>query len=204
MPKSFYEELHSSRNLAASAPTKDGDNKLPLPGSGLDETHAKALGLPSLGLAGFEQEAPYHSQGRIQDALHGIKHAFVKDETLNEEVQHYFETKMTMDERTKFVGENQAQATYDRFLGTLPLMAMRGIPPRPEAPMHDEIARRAVMLEENLSQEVKSHMSQTDLKRLDNQMKKYPEARGNAVKDYFERLAEVTDCFIKNGYILHQ
>lgn len=179
----------------------------------------KGLGLPHLDVTGFEQEAPYHSQGTIKDLMHAAKHMLVKDDTLDDKVRSHVESKMSPEEQKKFNAENKAMDEYhSKMLGWM-VSTMIPPPPMPEkpvTPMHQEIEKRAQDMEKQITSDVKSRMSPTDLKRLDDQIKdyqrKYDEATkivepditgyfhnrelpkpGNAIKDYFDRVAEATE-----------
>jgi hypothetical protein len=189
--------------------------------SGLGEQAWKSLGLPTVDVTGFEQEAPYHSQGTVKDIMHDIKHAFVKDETLDERIRHHVESKMTPEEHKKFDDENKALADHERKVVAWGMSSMIPPPPypvMPDTPMHKEIGRRAEQLEKQITDQVKSQMSPTDLIRLDVQMKDYTRRfqdattihnplgtgegfkpmpkPGNAIKDYYDRIAEATDQYI--------
>lgn len=194
--------------------------------SGTEETNRKALGLPSLDLTGFEQEAPYRSQGTLRDIFHDIKHVFVKDETLNAKLRRHVEGKLAPEERKTFDQENKALAEHERKVISWASTLMVPPPPypaMPDTPMHREISRRVEKLSEQISEQVRGEMSQTDIRRLDNQLKdyqhKYREATtirnpmgtgegfklfnmptpGNAIKDYFDRVAEATDRYLQKA-----
>jgi hypothetical protein len=203
---------------------KAGEGFLSVFKSGADDAHRKALGLPSLDLTGFEQEAPYRSQGTIKDIWHDIKHTFVKDETLSDRIRRHVESKMTPEEQKKFDDENKALAEHERKVISWAMTMMVPPPPypqMPDTPMHKEINRRAERLENQISEEVRGQMSQTDLRRLDSQMKEYQQKNqdatrirnlvgtgegfrplptpGNAIKDYFDRVSEATERYLERA-----
>ncbi|MBX9686460.1 MAG: hypothetical protein K2X27_07130 [Candidatus Obscuribacterales bacterium] len=91
----------------------------------------KALGLPQMDLTGFEQEAPYHSEGTISNFLHGLKHLVSKDETLGERLHKFVENKMSDEERKKFDGENKALEDYRHKVIGWSVTAMVPPPPFP-------------------------------------------------------------------------
>ncbi len=183
----------------------------------------QSLFLPQLDLSGFGQEAPYHSRGGLKDVWHDIKHVFAKDETLDEKLRHHVESKMSEPEHKVFESENKAMEDYRRNVIAWSLSTVLPPPPypkRPDTPMHEEICRRAEMLEQNITREVRNSMSPTDLIRLDKQMSDYkqrvkesrsirsPYGTGEAFKmqpkpgftiqDYFQRVAEATEKYLQN------
>ncbi|MBX9685368.1 MAG: hypothetical protein K2X27_01625, partial [Candidatus Obscuribacterales bacterium] len=92
-------------------------------------------------------------------------------------------------------------------------------PRKPETPMHDELDRRTANLEKKLVEQVKSSMSVSDQRRLEKQMSEYQKAfkeassignpwgtgegfkplpkPGNAIRDYYDRVAEATEAYMK-------
>lgn len=211
-------DFANQAGIGASKAALGTVDKSSCPGQGDEGPLLKALGLPHVDLTGFEQEAPYHSQGGAKDMWHEIKHAFVKDDTLDDKVRNHVESKMTPDEHKKFDDEKKALADYERqwqIAATSTMIPPPPIPKMPETPMHKEIDKRVQTMEKEIGDEVKSQMSPTDLKRLDGQMKdyqnKFEESRrirnpygtgeghdplptpGNAIKDYYDRVAEATE-----------
>lgn len=153
-----------------------------------------------------------------------MKHAFVKDESLDEKLKHHVEGKMTADERKKFDAETKSLDDYrTRELawaaGTM--LPPPPYPKRPETPMHQEIERRVQELEKKLTSEVRNSMSPTDLIRLDKQMSSYQQQvkeattiknpfgtgeafrpmpkPGTTIQDYYSRVAEFSEKYLKGN-----
>lgn len=203
--------------------TLSSEDAFPLQGK-RDASNDKALigfGLPAVDLSGFEREAPHQSEGALKDLWHGLKHVFVKDETWEDKIRRVEEDKMTNTERRQYERENEAMERYNdevRRWGTLETLNPPPFPKHPICPMHQEIDRRVQAAEDEISAQVCSEMSPFERVRLDRQLNQYEEATndryrvrnplgtgegfaplpepGNAVKDYYDRIAEATEGYL--------
>ncbi len=178
---------------------------------------------PQIDLSGFEQESTYKSKDTVSDLLHGIKHLFVKDESLGEKLKEKVEAEMSPDEKKQFEKEEKALSQYQkRLLAWETQMTINPgpMPLPPDTPMHEEIDRRVEALEKDITETVRKQMSPEDQIRLDKQFKQYKsqsdQARkiqnplgtgefftkhiepGNAIKDYFDRIKEETERRLKS------
>jgi len=168
------------------------------------------LGFATIDLTGFEQEAPHQSQGGLDDLWHGIKHMAISDETLNDKLRTFTESKMNQSEHSKFDDETKATEKYesDQKAWSISEVYPAPAPPdKPDTPMHDEITKRITDLEKQITEQVKVDMSSADLKRLDQQFQDAEQAYdksitpgqplvrpplGNAIKDFYDRISEAT------------
>lgn len=223
---------HESQNVGARL-LEEANNfsKAAFTGAGMGFAGAKMgemlgkdlkLALPQVDFSGFNQEAPYHSEGSLSDLWHGVKHAFVKDESLDDKIRNHVKEKMTADEKKQFEAEDKALAAYKA--AEIGWMASTMLPPppypkRPDTPMHTELEKRVKDTEKQLTTEVRNGMSPTDLIRLDKQMSSYQQQvkeatfiknpfgtgepfrpmpkPGTTILDYYSRVAEQTDKFLK-------
>ncbi len=181
------------------------------------------LSLPQVDFSGFKQEAPYHSEGSLSGLWHSVKHAFVKDESLDDKIRNHVKDKMTADEKKSFEAEDKALAAYKA--AELAWMASTMLPPppypkRPDTPMHTELDQRVKDTEKKLTTEVRNSMSPTDLIRLDKQLSSFEQQvkeatliknpfgtgepfrpmpkPGTTILDYYSRVAEQTEKFLKS------
>ena len=174
-------------------------------------------GFPAVDLTGFDQEAEYKSTGLVDSVLHGIKHIFVKDETVGEKVRKDVEKKMTPEERKQFDIENEALEKHRTELRNWGLQMTLEPGPRPQppaTPMHDLIQKRAAQSEREIEKAARARMSAAEIKELDDELKLYKAQLakssqsqdplgtggmrelpppGKAMRKYFQRIAEETE-----------
>lgn len=176
-------------------------------------------------LTGFEREAPYKSNSVWDSVLHGIKHTFVHDDTVGDKVRKDVESKMTPEERAQFDKETQEMDEFRRKLAQEGRIDMirRGetgevtIGPKvPESPMHDEIARRVQNEEKAIAHKVLAGMSPAEIRELNKEfadmttkitpqdlrpeidMLRLPVKPGPAIEEYYRRINEATDEYMKS------
>lgn len=181
------------------------------------------LGFPHVDLTGFEQEAPHQNEGFFKDIWHGIKHMFVKDESVGDKLRRDVENQMSPGERKQFDKENEALEKYKqevRTWGMSTMMPPPAFPEMPKCPMHDVINRRVEQTERAIIGDVRADMSPSDRKRLDQEMADYQRAfkeattihnpagtgegfkplpkPGHAILDYYEKINEATDRYMQH------
>lgn len=178
--------------------------------------------LPKFELLGFDQEAPYKSQGAVKDALHSVKHLFFSDPSLQDKIKEKVESQMSPQEKARYEAENKALEQYQDKLRQWQVQETINrspMPAAPDTPMHREVDKRVQQVERQITETVRSKMSSEDIRRLNDQFGKFnrealenpcgtdslsdcyrprnkPEPQ-NAIKDYYDRLAEDTQKYLE-------
>ncbi|HEY9714872.1 MAG TPA: hypothetical protein V6C72_15495 [Chroococcales cyanobacterium] len=177
-------------------PDKGDDSWLP---------NVKLSNLPEVDRTGFQQEAPDNDNG----FWHQIGRYFSHHDTLDEKVRQGVIDHLSSKDKDQYDREEQAMRDYRIRMATMDSL-VGGLEPPPNCPMHDKVDRLTEKTEEKIAGDVRSHMTPTDLKRVDKQMQDYDEAvwkwyehggfgakpePGNALKDYWDRLKEATGTY---------
>jgi hypothetical protein len=92
--------------------TNSNTNTCPAQAPDLTQKNVSQYGFPivavtGLGLEGLRQEARYHGESFVDDLLHEVKHFFVKDETLDEQVRKAVEKKLLPEEKERLAEETK-------------------------------------------------------------------------------------------------
>jgi hypothetical protein len=180
------------------------------------------FGFPHVDLTGFEQEAPYKSSGALDYLWHGVKHLFVKDESVGDKLRKDVEQKMSPEEHKQYDKENKAIEEYNKRViawGSQATINPGPFPKAPDCPMHQVIDKRVEATERGLVQSVRDGMSPAERKELDKQFADYQAAYkeattihnpwgtgegfkplpkpGPAIEDYYRRVNDATDEYMR-------
>lgn len=185
------------------------------------------LGFPQPDMTGFDQ-APLAdpNEGTFDKLWRGVKGLVGYNETISDKVREKVLTDLTPEERRKYQAEEEAIKEYRRLMTARSTMLMVGNldwPKMPETPMHAEVQKRVSAVEKAITEKVRSEMSPHDQERLDQKMDEYardyreatriknPAGTGEgfkrpprppaAITDYYERVAEAADRYLRTGNV---
>ncbi|MCC7528347.1 MAG: hypothetical protein IT342_07480 [Candidatus Melainabacteria bacterium] len=184
-------------------------------------TETGGIGLPSVDFTGFNQEAEYKSNGRLDSVWHTIKHIFFKDETVGEKVRESIKSKMTPEERKQYGKEEEALEKHRSAVRNWQMqmtLEPGPCPKAPDTPTHDAVRKRLEQAEQEIEKRVRAQMSPEERKALDKEMAEYKKSTqiglqsknpletggfqplptpGPAIKEYYKRIAQAAEVYLQ-------